>query len=103
MKRGIRQGSGESPQIFATAMDWIIHDVAVTWGWDPTKDVYQGLEFAESAFVDYCILWIGSKRLLESRTKQLTDELHLWGLRVNPEKCQVYRNPFAKETLVHSE
>ena len=98
MRRGIRQGSVESPQVFATAMDWILRDVSTKWGWDATKDVYQGLEFAESAFVDDCILWNGSTSLLETRAQQVTHELARWGLKVNPEKCQVYRSPFAKES-----
>ena len=66
MHTGIRQGSVESPQVFATAMDWVVRDVAEKWGWDPTTDAYEGLEFAESAFVDDCILWNGAKGKLET-------------------------------------
>ena len=98
MSSGIRQGSVESPQVFATAMDWVVGDVAAKYGWDSCSDVLQGLEFAESAFVDDCILWNGSKDKLSERAAQLMEELLGWGLRVNPEKCQVYVSPHSNES-----
>ena len=97
MSSKIRQGSVESPQAFASAMDWVMKDVISKYGWEPGSNAYQGLEFAESAFVDDCILWDGSKGSLELRVRQLIDELGLWGLKVNAEKCQAYVSPFAKE------
>ena len=97
MSSGIRQGSVESPQVFASAIDWIIHDVAVKHSWNSSSDVYEGLEFAETAFVDDCILWNGSRSLLQQRVCQLIEELSLWGLRVNPEKCQYYVSPFCSD------
>ena len=86
MSSGIRQGSIESPQFFSTAMDWIV------------KDVAEGLGFAESAFVDGCILWNGTKSRLSTRAQQLIDEIALWGLQVNADKSQVYHRPFPKES-----
>ena len=50
MSRGIRQGSVESPQVFSTAMEWIVKDVAEKHGWDPKADVYEGMGVSESAF-----------------------------------------------------
>ena len=35
MASGIRQGSVESPQVFASVMDWIMADVSSKYGWDP--------------------------------------------------------------------
>ena len=95
MSSGIRQGSVESPQAFASAMDWVIRDTIAKHGWNASNDVYEGLEFAESAFVDDCILWNGNPKLLETRISQLVHELSLWGLRVNPDKSQLYVSPFA--------
>ena len=97
MHSGICQGSVESPHVFARAMDWIVKDVAEKWGWDPMRDVWEGLEFAESACVDDCILWNGSKKLLEERAETNIGELALWGLRVNPEKSQLYRSPHSRD------
>ena len=97
MTSGIRQGSVESPQVFASVMDWILQDVISKHGWSYGSDAYEGLEFAESAFVDDCILWNGSKNKLEVRTQQLIDELGLWGLRVNPKKCLAYASPHARD------
>ena len=91
---GVRQGSVESPQAFASAMDWILADVVAKHRWDPGKDVLAGLQFAETAFMDDCILWDGSKLSLPVRAGQ---ELAEWGLWVNPEKSQVYHSPFSTE------
>ena len=93
---GVRQGSVESPQAFASAMDWILADVVAKHHWDPCNDVLAGLQFAETAFMDDCILWDGSKLSLSARAGQfIADE---WGLRVNPEKSQVYHSPFSTES-----
>ena len=97
MASGIRQGSVESPLLFAAVMDWVVQDVAAKHRWQPHGDVYQGLGFAESAFVDDCILWNGKKHVLERRTSQLLEELRLWGLHVNPEKCQAYASPYVQD------
>ena len=97
MRSGIRQGSVESPQVFASVMDWVLQDVAEKYGWDSTTDAYEGLEFAEMAFVDDCILWSGDKTRLEQKTTQLIQELVLWGLRVNAEKSQAYISPFSRD------
>ena len=97
MLRGIRQGAVESPLLFAAVMDWVATDTACKHQWAPQDDVYKGLEFAEAAFVDDCLLWNGSKRVLEQRILQFTDELQEWGLKVNPDKSQAYASPFVSE------
>ena len=99
MTSGIRQGSVESPQAFATAMDWVVADVKAKHGWNPRADVYNDLEFAESGFVDDCVLWDGDLANLSTRAGQLLDELALWGLRVNPEKCQLYVSPYVNRRV----
>ena len=71
---GIRQGSVESPQVFATDMDWIMADTQGKWNRDSTKDFFEGLQFAEAAFMDDCLLQNGNKRVLEGRVCQLIDE-----------------------------
>ena len=100
MKSGIRQGAVESPQVFASVMDWIAHDVASKHGWHGSRDVYEGMDFAESAFVDDCILWDGTNHKLSERAGQLIEELAEWGMKVNPAKCQVYATPFVKNSEV---
>ena len=97
MRSGIRQGSVESPQVFASVMDWVVKDATEKYGWDAKTDAYEGLEFAELAFVDDCILWSGSKTRLEKKTAQLIEELALWGLSVNAAKSQAYISPYATE------
>ena len=98
MGSGVRQGSVESPQAFASAMDWIMHDVQVKHGWDATSGAVEGLQFAEAAFVDDCFLWGAEKVDLELRVQQLIAELALWGLRVNAEKSQYYPSQYATDT-----
>ena len=97
MQTGIRQGAVESPQIFATAVDWILEQVATNMGWDPANDVFTGLETAAAAFVDDMILWSGGKDKLRVRVEGLMTGLAEWGLRLNLQKCQVYASPFTKE------
>ena len=84
-------------EAFASTMEWIMQDVITKYGWSYGSDAFEGLEFAESAFVDDCILWNGSKPVLARRKRELVQELGLWGLHVNAKKCQAYASPYAKE------
>ena len=97
MKSGIRQGAVESPQVFSTAMDWIVSDVAAAHRWSPEADVYEGLELGETAFVDDCILWNGKREALAERMCELLHELREWGLNINAKKCQLYATPYVKD------
>ena len=97
MITGIRQGSVESPQMFAAVIDWILGDVALKHGWDPRKGILDGLNLGEIAFVDDLIAWEGSVQGLSRKTQQLVQEMQLWGLRVNLSKCQVYVSPFNRD------
>ena len=94
MVTGIRQGSVESPLMFAAAMDWILQDVAAAHGWDPTSGPLEGLNLGEVAFVDDLIAWEGSVQKLSVKVTQLAEEMFKWGLRVNLQKCQVYVSPY---------
>ena len=96
MTSGIRQGSVESPQVFATVMDWVMADAQAKCDWDPSRDVMEGMDFAESAFMDDCLLWGRDKVELQNRVQGLMKELQLWGLRVNPDKSQAYYSPHVR-------
>ena len=97
MITGIRQGSVESPQMFAAVIDWILTDVAEKHSWGSSPQPFEGLPLGEVAFVDDMIAWGGTKRGLSLKIGQLVDEMKKWGLRVNLQKCQVYVSPYNKE------
>ena len=56
MVTGIRQGSVESPQMFAAVVDWILTDLRQEQGWDEHQ-VFEGIRIGEIAFVDDLIVW----------------------------------------------
>ena len=94
MTTGIRQGSVESPQMFATVMDWILTDFQ-----NDTIAVgeLEGLNLSEIAFVDDIIAWNRSRQGMSSRVNALVHELGQWGLKVNAAKSQVYISHFNKD------
>ena len=96
MVTGIRQGSVESPQMFAAVIDWILGDVAVKYGWDPAEGPLQGLHLGEIAFVDDLIVWNGDRKGLKVKVTQLAEEMRSWGLQANIKKCQLYVSPYDK-------
>ena len=98
MVTGIRQGSVESPQMFAAVIDWVLQDVSNAHGWCPSSGPLAGLELGEVAFVDDLIAWEGSVVKLSAKVAQLAAEMAKWGLRVNLQKCQVYASPFNRDT-----
>ena len=98
MRSGIRQGAVESPQMFATAIDWVLEEVAREMGWDPARDVFEGMGVAEVAFVDDMLLWNGTKAGLGKRVEELSRGLLRWGLKLNIQKCQVYASPYSRES-----
>ena len=94
MTTGIRQGSVESPQMFAAVIDWILTDFQddiVTVG------EIDGLNLSEIAFVDDIIAWNRSRQGLSARVGVLVEELGRSGLKVNANKSQVYVSPFNKD------
>ena len=61
MVTGTRQGSVESPQMFAVVVDWILQDVADKYGWRLDQGPLQGLRLHEVAFSFDLIAWEGSE------------------------------------------
>ena len=97
MVTGIRQGSVESLQMFATAMDWVMEEVMARREQGVAGRAHEGVELAQIAFVDDLIAWQNSKANLQNHMKVLVQVMKDWGLRVNPSKCQIYKNPYSKE------
>ena len=98
MVTGIRQGSVESPQMFAAVIDWVLSDLNQEVGENPNA-VFEGLGLGEIAFVDDLIMWKNNKRTLTAEAGRLRQALAAWGLKVNKHKCQLYISPYNKETL----
>ena len=97
MTTGVRQGSVESPQMFATVIDWVLGDLARK-GTTSTSSAHPGLDMAEIAFVDDLLVWDGSKAGLSRKTALIAREMASWGLRVNFSKCQAYVSPYNKDS-----
>ena len=97
MVTGIRQGSVESPLMFAAAIDWILCDLRQKHGLQPQDGVLKGLDLAEIAFVDDMIVWDGSKKGMSAKASLLVQELPEWGLSVNIDKCQAYVSQYNRE------
>ena len=96
MVTGIRQGSVESPQMFAAVMDWILTDLRREHGWDQ-QQTFSGLGLGEIAFVDDLIAWEASRNTLTIKADQLAKAMMSWGLRVNQHKSQVYVSPYNRD------
>ena len=96
MITGIRQGSVESPQMFASVIDWILTDLCQQQGWEGS--VFEGLGLGEIAFVDDIIAWEADRSALTRKAGALCRALRAWGLKVNQHKCQLYISPYNRET-----
>ena len=96
MVTGIRQGSVESPQMFAAVIDWILTDLYRDEKGDSCP-VFEGLTLREIAFVDDLIVWERSRQALAHKARRLCGALSAWGLKVNKHKCQLYVSPYNKE------
>ena len=95
---GIRQGSVESPFIFAVAMECALRSAQGREDWPKTLQGATGMELSSLLYMDDCILWDTSGESLERKYIVLSAELHRWGLTVNPKKTVFYSSPHASST-----
>ena len=98
MGSGIRQGSVESPYMFAAAIDWLLEELASEGLGVRCRDSYEGLGVSEAAYVDDMLLWHGSREGLQAKVERLVGLLARWGLRVNLQKCQLYSSPHSMDS-----
>ncbi|CAE7866414.1 unnamed protein product [Symbiodinium sp. KB8] len=93
--RGIRQGSVESPFIFAVAMECALHKAQTAEEWPRTLGGAPDMALSSLLYMDDSILWDTSRESLERKFSILSRELKQWGLKVNPKKTVYYRSPHA--------
>ena len=98
MGSGIRQGSVESPYMFAAAVDWLLEELTREGLGVRCRDSYEGLRVSETAYVDDMLLWHGSREGLQEKVEHLVRLLASWGLKVNLQKCQLYCSPHSADS-----
>ena len=91
--RGIRQGSVESPFLFAIAVETALYDAMLKPTWPRRIPSIPDLPLAEPLFMDDTLLCAGSRDDMVLKYNLLRDELAKWGLKVNPEKTAYYHSP----------
>ena len=90
MKRGIKQGSVESPSFFGHITEIVLAMAVASPQWQEHQRVLEGMEAEEMLFVDDGVLWTRSCRAMEARVGELVRHLSTFGLSLNPLKCQLY-------------
>ena len=98
MKSGIKQGAVESPCLFSLLADVCFEEASRRFQWDDSVPPLQDLALRDILYMDDSVLWEVQGSRLATRVEQLAGVLKEWGLEINLEKCQLYRNPFSSET-----
>ncbi|CAE7371853.1 unnamed protein product [Symbiodinium necroappetens] len=90
MMRGIKQGAVESPAMFAWIAEIALNTAVQKYGWHQGPRLLEGLVPEEMLYMDDGMLWGESPATVQVRACQLAVELSAFGLRLNPQKCQLY-------------
>ena len=93
--RGIRQGSVESPFIFAVAMECALHRAQSKEEWLQTLKGAPDMALSSLLYMDDSILWDTCRESLQKKCAIRSRELQTWGLAVNPKKTVFYSSPYA--------
>ena len=91
--RGIRQGSVESPFLFAIAVETALYDAMAKPTWPRIIPAAPDMPVAELLFMDDTLLCSSTRDTMVTKYNILKEELQKWGLRVNPEKTAYYCSP----------
>ncbi|CAE7887330.1 putative 149 kDa protein [Symbiodinium microadriaticum] len=95
--RGIRQGSVESPFLFAIAVEQALYNATAHSEWPRTVPGAPDIPLSELLFMDDTLLWSGGRTDMKKKYELLKSELAKWGLQVNAEKTQYYHSPYSRE------
>ncbi|CAE7232723.1 unnamed protein product, partial [Symbiodinium sp. CCMP2456] len=95
LDRGIKQGSIESPALFAYLADTILDDTRHKHSWAKRRQAFPDLDLEELMFMDDGLLWAEDAKALSRKLQEWADELAAHGLSLNPLKCKVYFSPYA--------
>ena len=96
----MKQGTVESPAIFAKVVEWVFLDAKHKGGWTDDTGCFSGLEVLAIAFMDDGIMWQQGTETLQQRMEYVVAEMEKWGLPVNLAKCQLYKSPHAEGRAV---
>ena len=97
---GVKQGSVESPVMFAWLVDLIIAYTKGRRGHD--EPWFQGSRLHHTAFMDDIVTWAATTSVLQRQISTLQAILSKWGLSINLSKSQllVHGNVGAKEVFL---
>ena len=96
--RGIRQGSVESPFIFAIAMECALHRAQRDERWPKSLNGAPDMSVCSLLFMDDSILWDNPRESLALKYEIFGNALAEWGLTVNPRKTVFYSSPHSTES-----
>ncbi|CAE7776695.1 unnamed protein product [Symbiodinium sp. CCMP2456] len=99
LDRGIRQGSVESPILFAWLASLILLDVKASRGWDSRPKLFPELGCQDLLFMDDGLIWAHTAAEVSQRLQEWADELEIHGLMLNPSKCKAYYSPHCSTCL----
>ena len=92
-RKGIRQGSVESPLFFSCLAELTLETAASEFSWPREDPGLPGLKLSEMMFVDDAILWNSRLQSLGQRVEEWARHLARCGLRINLGKCELYVSP----------
>ena len=95
--RGIRQGSVESPFIFAIAMECALHKAQESPQWPKTLSCAPDMDISSLLFMDDSIIWDNRAEKLILKYDLFRQALSEWGLTVNPRKTLFYSSPHSAD------
>eukprot|EP00439_Symbiodinium_sp_Y106_P082670 s1758_g22.t1 len=95
--RGIRQGSVESPFIFAIAIECALRAAQQHPEWPRSLSCAPDLQLSSLLFMDDSILWDNQRSHLALKFRLFRQALGEWGLTVNPQKTVFYSSPYSTE------
>ena len=93
MQQGIKQGSVESPHLFALVAELCLAETAERFGWKAQQQVFEGMEHQDMLYMDDCLLWGRGTEGLAQRIRQFQTVLSEYGLSLNSRKCQLLVSP----------
>ncbi|CAE7902753.1 pol [Symbiodinium microadriaticum] len=93
MPSGIKQGAIESPSMFGFVAETVLEETRVANKWAEYPNLFEGLTEEECVYMDYGVLWSRGVQIMQEKVEAYARHLHLYGLSINLEKCQLYCSP----------
>ena len=90
MRKGIKQGAPESPAFFAHVAEMALATTIERAHWRERDRVFQYMDAEEMLYMDDGLVWSKDCPQVQQRIDEFASTLQTFGLRLNPDKCQLY-------------